>query len=66
MDTLILKTRNRRETKLLQELAQKMGIESKSLSEEEMEDLWVLRKISEADESKTVSRDEIMNLLDAE
>lgn len=64
MDTLILRTKNREETRLIQQIADKMGIENKSLSEEEMEDIGMAILMSEADRTKTVPEKEIMEILD--
>jgi inosine/xanthosine triphosphate pyrophosphatase family protein len=66
MDTIILKTKNRKETRLIQQLADKMGIENKSLSEEEMENIGMAILMSEVDRTKYASREEVMKALDAE
>jgi hypothetical protein len=42
MDALIIKSENRSDLKLIKELVKKMGLESKSLSEEEIEDLGII------------------------
>jgi hypothetical protein len=42
MDALIIKSENRSDLKLIEELVKKMGLESKSLSVEEIEDLGII------------------------
>ena len=66
MDTIILKTKNRTETRLIQEYAQRLGIENKSLTEDEMEDLGMTILLREVDRSQYASREEVMRILDAE
>lgn len=66
MDALIIKSQNRSDLKLIKELVKKMGIESKSLTEEDLEDLGLAMLMKQADRSNTVSREEIMGKLDSE
>ena len=66
MDALIIKSNNRSDLKLVKELVKKLGLESKSLSEEEIEDLGLTMLMKQADRTKTVSRDTVMNKLESE
>lgn len=66
MDTIILKTKNSKETRLIRRFADKMGIENKSLTEDEMEDMGMAKLMREADRTEYATREEVMSLLDAE
>ena len=66
MDTIILKTKNRKETRLIQQLADKMGIENRSLTKEEMEDIGLAMLMREVEGSEYATREEVMVILDAE
>lgn len=66
MDALIIKSQRRSDLKLIKELAQKMGLEPKSLSEEEIEDLGITILMKQADRGKTVPRETVMEKLDGE
>ena len=66
MEALIIKSEDRKELKLLKELVRKMGLRSKSLSEEELEDLGLLMLMKQADRSKTVPRETVMKKLGGE
>jgi len=66
MDALVIKSKNRSDLKLIKELVNKMGLESKSLTEEEIEDLGLLMMMKQADRSETVSREEVMKKLGSE
>jgi hypothetical protein len=66
MDTIILKTKNRKETRLIQQLADKMGIENRSLTKEEMEDIGLAMLMREVEGSEYATREEVMSILDAE
>lgn len=66
MDTIILKTKNRKETRLIRQYADKMGIENKSLTEDEMEDIGMAMLMREVDRNEYATRDQIMHILDAE
>ena len=66
MDALIIKSENRSDLKLIQELVKKMGLESKSLSGEEIEDLGLTFLMKQADRTKIVSRKTVMEKLNGE
>lgn len=66
MDALIIKSKNRSDLKLISDLVKKMGLESKSLSEEEIEDLGLTILMKQADRSKTIPRETVMRKLGGE
>ncbi|MDZ7720554.1 MAG: hypothetical protein U5K72_17190 [Balneolaceae bacterium] len=61
MDALIIKSENKKDLALLK----KMGLESKTLTAEEMEDIGMSILLDEADRTKTVPEKEIMEILDS-
>ncbi len=65
MDALIIKSNDKRELALIKELVQKMGLESKSLTAEEMEDIGMSIMLNEVDRTKRVPEEEIMEILDS-
>jgi hypothetical protein len=66
MDALIIKSDNRSDLELLKKLVNKMGLQSKSLSEEDIEDLGLAMMMKKADRSKTISREKVFKKLDDE
>ena len=66
MDRIIVKTKNRKEARLIRQFADKMGIENKSFTEDEMEDMGMAMLMREVDRSEYTTRKEVMNILDAE
>ncbi|TVR30980.1 MAG: hypothetical protein EA390_07415 [Balneolaceae bacterium] len=66
MEALIIKSKNRSDLELIKELVKKMGLESKSLSEEDVEDLGLTILMKQTDRSKTVTRETVMRKLDGE
>ncbi|MCC5940146.1 MAG: hypothetical protein JJU37_01275 [Balneolaceae bacterium] len=65
MDTIILKTKNRKETRLIQQIADKMGIENRSLTKEDIEDAGIVLLMREIEGNEYATREEVMSLLDA-
>ncbi len=63
MDALIIKSKSQSDLKLVKELVEKMGLESKSLSEEDIEDLGLTMLMKKSDRAKTVSRESVMKKL---
>jgi hypothetical protein len=59
MNGIIISTDDKEEIKLFVQLAKRLGIKSKVLSEEEMLDLGLLKAIKEEKNSGYVSREEI-------
>jgi hypothetical protein len=66
MDALIIKSNNRSDLELLKKLVNKMGLQSKSLSEEDIEDIGLAIMMKKADRSKTISREKVFEKLDDE
>jgi hypothetical protein len=66
MDALIIKSDNRSDLELLKKLVNKMGLQSKSLSEEDIEDIGLAIMMKKADRSKTISREKVFKKLDDE
>ena len=66
MDALIIKSKNRSDLNLIKELAKRMGIESKSLSAEEIEDLGLTILMKQADRSKIVPREMVISKMAGE
>jgi len=64
MDALIIKSDNKSELDLIKELVKRMGLESRILSAEEMEDIGMGILMGQSDRSKTVPESEIMDVLD--
>jgi hypothetical protein len=63
METVIVSGKDKSSMKLLLELAKKLGIKSKPLSKQEIED-WVLaKKIEEGLKSETVSKESVVKAL---
>lgn len=65
MDALIIKSENKKELALIKELVQKMGLESTSLTAEEMEDIGMSIMLNDVDRTKTVPEEKIMEILDS-
>lgn len=65
MDALIIKSENKKELAVIKEIVEKMGLESKSITAEEMEDIGMSIMLDEVDRSKTVPEEEIMEILDS-
>lgn len=65
MKALIVKTKDQSEMKFISELLKKLGIQSKVMEMEEVEDLTMSILMKKADRSKKVSRETIMKKLKA-
>lgn len=63
MEIAILKTDDKDSLALLTQLAQKLGMDFKVLSEEEKEDIGMAMLMQEADRTDKVSEEEIMRKL---
>ncbi|SMO34338.1 hypothetical protein [Gracilimonas mengyeensis] len=64
MEAIIAKSGNKAELRQARELLKKMGIDSKIITEEEMEDLGMAVLMREADRSEYVEEEDIMRMLD--
>ena len=63
METVIISSKDKSSMKLLLGLAKKLGIRSKSLSRQEIEDWMLANRIKEGLKSENVSRDSVMKAL---
>lgn len=59
----MLTAKNKSDLKPLIELAKKLGMKTKSLSQSEMEDYMLAKKIEEGLKTKTVSRNSVIRAL---
>lgn len=59
MDAILLKPKDSQELKLITDLLDKMKVQSKVLTEEEMEDAGLSVMMKEVDRTETVSRETI-------
>lgn len=60
METLLVKTKNKNETKLVSDLLKKMRIQTVILSDEEREDIGLIKLMKQANRNEKVVRQEIM------
>jgi hypothetical protein len=65
MKALVIKPKNESELKFISALLKKLGINSSSVSLEELEDIGLSKLMRKTDKSKKVSRLEIMKKLSA-
>lgn len=65
MKALVIKPKNLNELKFISALLKKLGIDSSSVSLEELEDVGMTRILRKVDKTKKVSRSEIMKKLTA-
>lgn len=63
METVIVRGKDKSSMKLLLELAKKLGIKSKQLSKQEIEDWLIAKKIEQGLKTENVSKNTIIDLL---
>ena len=63
MKSLIISPKTKTELKLIEELLNKLGITSKLLSEEEIEDAGLSLMMKDVDRTKKVSKEKVMKKL---
>jgi len=63
MDTLLVTVRNKTELQFISDVLKRMRIEAKVLSNEEQEDLGLIKLMKQADRLEKVSRESIMTKL---
>ena len=63
MQTLLVKINSKSEASFISELLKKLGVKTKRLNEEELEDLGLIKMMKEVDRSQKVSRDKIIEKL---
>ncbi|MFT7036764.1 MAG: hypothetical protein ACJA2S_005303, partial [Cyclobacteriaceae bacterium] len=60
MSSIVINPKNDSELNFISELLQKLGVDSKVLTDEELEDLGLSILMKEVDRSEVVSEEEIM------
>lgn len=65
MKALVINPKNNTELRFITELLKKLGIESAFVSEGELEDLILAKLLKKTDQTKKVSRSEVMQKLSA-
>ena len=63
MESLIVTPANKEELALIKAVLEKMNLKTRILTDEEQEDMGLSFLMSQADRSKTVSREEVMKKL---
>jgi hypothetical protein len=63
MKALVIKPKNDKELRFVSDLLKKLGINSSSVSLEDLEDIGLSKLMRKADKSKKASRSEIMKKL---
>jgi len=63
MQTVLINTKTKAENNLLKQFAEKMGFEIKVLTEEDKEDIGLLKAMMEARKTRLVSRKTVINNL---
>lgn len=63
METLVLKSETKSELKIIADLAKKLGIKARYLTEEEKEDIGMVNAIKQGDVGRYVDRDEFIKKL---
>lgn len=65
MSSIVVSPKSQKEFQFVSELLNKLGVRSKVLSDEELEDLGIAIMMKDVDRSEVVSEDEIMRKLKA-
>ena len=65
MKALVVTPRNKNEYKFVTDLLKKLGVSSSTMSQEELEDMGLLKLMRQVDKTKKASRTEIMKKLTA-
>lgn len=60
MEALLVQVKDKTELKLISDLLKKMQIETQLLSEEQREDLGLIKLMKQADRTEKVSREKVM------
>lgn len=63
MSSIVVSPKNQKEFQFVSELLNKLGVRSKVLSDEELEDLGLAVMMKEIDRSEVISEDEVMKKL---
>jgi hypothetical protein len=65
MKGIVITPKSQTELKFVTDLLKKLGISISTMTDEEMEDLGLLKLMKAANKSKTVSRDSVMKKLNS-
>ena len=65
MKGIVITPKSQTELKFVTDLLKKLGISTSTMTDEEMEDLVLLKLMKAANKSKTVSRDSVMKKLNS-
>ena len=65
MKAMVITPKNASEFKFINDLLKKLGVESATMSEEELEDLGLAKMLKKADKTRKVSKESVMNKLKA-
>jgi len=63
METILVKIDSKSDASFISELLKKLGVKTRILKEEELEDLGLVKMMKEADRSQKVSREKIIEKL---
>lgn len=63
METMVIKLKSKRDKSLFSELAKRLGLKSMVLSEEDKEDLGLLKAMLEAKRGEYVAKEKVMKVL---
>lgn len=63
MSSIVIRPKNPEELKFISQLLKKLGVQSKVLSEEELEDIGLSILLKEVDRKETVSEKTVLNKL---
>jgi len=64
METLVISSNSKKDLTLISELAKKLGLNSIIMTEEEREEIGLLKAMLDADRNEKVSRESIMEILE--
>jgi hypothetical protein len=64
METLVLTSRSKKDLELINLIAHKMGLSSRYLSNNEKEDIGLLKAMLQADRGDKVNRESVIKILD--
>ncbi len=63
MEAIVVETKSRKKTELLLKLSHEMGLRSKKISIDDMEDLFISRSIQEGIKSGYTSKEKVLKAL---
>jgi glycerol-3-phosphate O-acyltransferase len=63
MESIVISSDNKKDLQLVQQLVKKMGLRSRYLTAADIEDYGLLAAMLEADRKETVSKEDVINIL---